>query len=332
MHLQQRIDLLERLGQHILLADLSWQKAKEKASEQNGWFTPEFVELASVNIANEFLVRDKIEKWLNQINIPSENRRMKNIGIVMAGNIPLVGFHDFLCTFLSGHRQTIKLSSKDNILLKHLVEQTILWNNSVGDVVSFSDMLKGCDAYIATGNNNSARYFEYYLGRYPNIIRRNRTSIAIVNSDETPEDLKKLAEDVYLYFGLGCRNVTKVYVPERYDFRPMLNAFKKYDHLSDHNKYKNNYDYQLAIHLINKKYYMTNGSIILSENKSLFSPISQLNYEYYNKEEALNRSLQNNNDIQSIVGKNHMAFGNAQKPFLSDFADGVNTLQFLLGL
>ena len=159
------------------------------------------------------------------------------------------------------------------------------WNEEVNDLISFSEMLKGCDAYIATGSNNSAGYFEYYFGKYPHIIRRNRTSVAILTGNETNEELEKLADDVYLYFGLGCRNVTKLYVPEGYDFIPLLTAFKKYNYLADHHKYKNNYDYNLAIHLLNKKFYMSNESLLLVEDASLFSPISQLNYEFYTDQE-----------------------------------------------
>jgi hypothetical protein len=193
-------------------------------------------------------------------------------------------------------------------------------------------MLKGCDAYITTGSNNSSRYFEYYFGKYPHIIRRNRTSVAILQGDESSEDLEKLADDVYLYFGLGCRNVTKLFVPENYDFIPLLTAFKKYNYLADHQKYKNNYDYNLAILLLNKKFYMSNESILLAENISLFSPISQLNYEYYSNLNELETILTGNQDLQCLVGKNYLPFGNAQSPSIDDFADGINTLKFLSGL
>ncbi len=195
----------------------------------------------------------------------------------------------------------------------------------------FSEMLKGCDAYIATGSNNSARYFDYYFSKYPHIIRRNRTSVAILSGNENKEDLEKLADDVYQYFGLGCRNVTKIYVPEQYDFIPLLEAFKKYNHLIEHHKYKNNYDYQLALLILNKKFYMTNGSIILYEDAQIFSPISQLNYEYYSSAEELAGRLQQHEDVQCVVARNVIPFGQAQQPGLTDYADGVDTLQFLLG-
>ena len=205
----------------------------------------------------------------------------------------------------------------------------IEWDKEVKELVQFSEMLKGCDAYIATGSNNSSRYFEYYFGKYPHIIRRNRTSVAILTGEETNEELEKLADDVYQYFGLGCRNVTKIYVPEKYDFIPLLAAFKKYNHLADHHKYKNNYDYNLALHLLNKKYYMTNGSILLVEEPSVFSPISQLNYEFYVNKKELVASLKTAPELQCIIGREFIPFGRGQHPGLADYADGVNTLEFL---
>jgi len=332
MNLQQRIVLLNRLGDYILENNDNWQSTKEKAGFQNPWFTPEFIDLATRNIAQTFLQKDHLTAWARQYKIPDENAAPKNVGIVMAGNIPLVGFHDFLCAFITGHRQTIKASSKDDVLIKHLVQQLYDWEEGTRQLVAFADMLKGCDAYIATGSNNSARYFEYYFSKYPHIIRRNRTSVAVLTGEETPEELSKLADDVYLYFGLGCRNVTKLFVPEQYDFIPLLTAFKKYDYLSDHHKYRNNYDYILAIMLLNKQYYMTNQSILLNENKELFSPISQLNFEYYTNAGQVNESLTNNPDVQCVVGKNHLAFGKAQQPALTDYADGIDVMKFLLEL
>ncbi len=329
MDLAQRIDLLAELGKYMVSGNDSWQAAKQKASEENTWFQPEFIELAVNNIAAGFLQKKKLEAWTGQYQLPDENREPKNTGIVMAGNIPLVGFHDFLCAFISGHRQTVKPSSKDGTLIRHLVEQLYAFDIAVQDHVSFADMLKGCDAYIATGSNNSARYFEYYFGKYPHIIRRNRTSAAILNGSESKQELEKLADDVYLYFGLGCRNVTKLYVPENYDFVHLLDAFNKYRYLADSNKYRNNYDYQLALHMLNKKYYMTNGSVILSENNACFSPISVLHYEYYKYHETVLDTLAGNPDIQCIIGQNHLPFGRAQQPGLTDYADGVDTLQFL---
>jgi hypothetical protein len=193
-------------------------------------------------------------------------------------------------------------------------------------------MLKGCDVYIATGSNNSARYFEQYFAKYPSIIRRNRTSVAILTGKESTADLDKLSDDVHLYFGLGCRNVTKIFVPKEYDFVPLLRSFDKYNYFRDHNKYKNNYDYQLSIALMNNIYYMTNESTLLIESEEIFSAISQLNYSFYEDDEKVKATLSENADVQCIIGTGNIAFGQAQQPGLFDYADGVDTMQFLLTL
>jgi hypothetical protein len=310
-----------------------WEQTKNKAGKENNWFIPEFIELATGNIARSFLEKNILEKWVAGYQLPSTNPHPKKVGIIMAGNIPLVGFHDFLSVFIAGHISLIKPSSKDDILIRHLVEKMAEWNKEIKSLAEFTaGMLKNCDAYIATGSNNSAGYFEYYFKRYPHIIRRNRTSVAVLTGEENKEDLEKLADDVYLYFGLGCRNVTKIYVPVNYDFIPFLTAFEKYNHLSAYHKYKNNYDYNLAIHILNKKVYMSNASILLAEESSPFSPISQLNYEFYTHEDELINSLRDNSAIQCIIGKKFIPFGQAQYPAINDYADGADTIQFLARL
>jgi len=330
MKLQNRIEILLRLGKYMKENNPEWQDIKLKASVANGWFISQFIELAVNNIVDYFLEENRLRTWINHYHI-DDNITPKNIGIVMAGNIPLVGFHDFLCVFVSGNMQTIKLSSKDDILLKHLVQKMYTWDTTMQDYVSFAVMLKGCDAYIATGSNNSAVYFDYYFSKYPSIIRRNRTSVAILKGDESKEELEKLADDIHVYFGLGCRNVTKIFVPREYDFVPLLQSFRDYKFFADHHKYKNNYDYNLSIMIMNNRFYMTSESILLSENDSVFSPISQLNYGFYDDLETLESSLKDNNDIQCIVGK-EIDFGKAQTPLLMDYADGIDTMQFLLTL
>ena len=311
--------------------DEEWQNIKTKASFHNGWFINEFIDLAVTNICSEFLEKEKLENWAAHYHL-DDNVGGRNIGIVMAGNIPLVGFHDFLCVFISGHRQTIKLSSKDDILLKHLVDKLLTWEPGLQKYIRFAELLKGCDAYIATGSNNSARYFQQYFSKYPNIIRRNRTAVAILSGNETPSDLELLADDVHQYFGLGCRNATRLFVPTGYDFVPLLRAFDKYKYFEDHHKYKNNYDYQLSIALLNNIFYMTNGSILLLENDAIFSAISQLNYSFYEDEKMVVNMLNNNDDVQCICGPYGIAFGQAQNPSLMEYADGVDTMQFLLTL
>ncbi len=330
MKLQNRIEILVKLKKYIQENGTDWQETKQKASVANGWFTPEFIDLSVNNIVHYFLDENKLQAWINHYHI-DDNITAKNVGIVMAGNIPLVGFHDFLSAFITGHTQTIKLSGKDDILLKHLVQQMYHWEVTMQNYVSFAPMLKGCDAYIATGSNNSAVYFDYYFSKYPSIIRRNRTSVAILKGTESKNELENLSDDIHAYFGLGCRNVTKIYVPEEYDFVPLLQSFHAYKYFADHNKYRNNYDYNLSLHIMNNKFYMTNEATLVVENESLFSAISQLNYSIYNDEEKLVQELKGSPDVQCIAGLD-MPFGKTQTPGLMDYADGVDTVQFLLSL
>jgi hypothetical protein len=330
MKLQKRIDLLVQLGNYIKQNGEEWQAAKHTASVQNGWFTPEFIDLAANNIVEQFLQEDKLRAWAAQYHL-NDNIAPKNVGIVMAGNIPLVGFHDFLCVFICGHKQTIKLSSKDNVLLKHLIQKLYTWDEKLDDHISFAEILKGCDAYIATGSNNTARYFDYYFSKYPSIIRHNRTSVAVLKGNETTAELEKLSDDIHVYFGLGCRNVTKIFVPEGYDFVPLLGSFHRYKYFADHHKYKNNYDYNLTIQLMNNRFYMTNESTLLVKSNDNFSPISQLNYDFYPEINPLLESLKNSSEIQCVAGI-QIPFGQAQYPSLTDYADGIDTVEFLLTL
>ncbi len=331
MNLQNRIELLQKLKKYLEQNGTEWQAVKTKATAHNGWFIPEFIDLAIENICNAFLAKGKLQSWANHYHL-DDNITGQNIGLVMAGNIPLVGFNDFLCVFVSGHRQIIKLSGKDDVLLNHLIQKLYSWHTSVQNYITIAPILKGCDAYIATGSNSSARYFEQYFAKYPSIIRRNRTSVGILSGKETKEELSRLADDVHLYFGLGCRNVTKIFVPKEYDFVPLLRAFDKYKYFADHHKYKNNYDYQLSIALMNNIYYMTNESTLLIENEAVFSAISQLNYSFYEAVENIPKVLDKNEAIQCIVGQGNTPFGLAQQPSLFDYADGVDTMQFLLTL
>jgi len=331
MNLQQRIDLLQKLEQYFEANDSEWQDVKTRASVQNAWFIPQFIDKAVQNIRTCYLGANKLKQWAAHYHL-DDHIGGKNVGLVMAGNIPLVGFHDFLSVFISGHRQTIKLSSKDDVLLKHIVAKMTEWEPAVKDRVSFAELLKGCDAYIATGSNNSARYFEQYFSKYPNIIRRNRSSVAVLDGKETTGQLEKLADDIHLYFGLGCRNVTLIYVPRDYDFVPLLTAFHRYLFFADHHKYKNNYDYQLSLALLNNIYYMTNEATLLIERDAIFSAIAQLHYSYYDDPATVINALKENPDVQCIIGNDGIPFGAAQEPGLMDYADGVDTMEFLLSL
>jgi hypothetical protein len=357
MKVDQRIDLLVQLGEYCVSAAPALSAAKRQAQAVNGWFTPEFIDLALHGIATEFLQKDKLRAWAEKyrltdepVRAPDKAAHPRTVGIVMAGNIPLVGFHDFLCGFISGHRQLIKPSGRDEALIRHLAEWLGAASPAAAERIGFAERLNGCDAYIATGSNNSARYFEYYFGKYPHLIRRNRTSVALLTGQETTRELERLADDVYQYFGLGCRNVTQLYVPNHYDFLPLLEAFRKYDYLADLARYKNNYDYQLTLLILNKNLYLSNQSILLTENPSPFSPISVLHYAYYRPGETIPTLSGHHPDIQCIVGQGQASplpgpgnpagpvlasgraqvpFGQAQSPGLTDYADGVDTLQFL---
>ena len=323
---------MKELGKYLSANGSEWQQAAEKAERENGWFTQEFILLAVNNIVEHYLDAGKLEAFAAACQVPAEQPAPRRVGLVAAGNIPLVGFHDWLCIFLSGHHTVIKPSSKDNILIGHLLAKLAQWAPEAALLTQQAEMLKGCDAYIATGSNNSARYFDYYFGKYPHIIRRNRTSVAILDGSETAAEREALADDVHQYFGLGCRNVTKIFVPAGYDFVPLLNSFRKYGYFSDHNKYRNNYDYQLALLMLNNKYYMTNESLLLVEADAVFSPVSQLNYGFYHSRAETLATLTENNDIQCVVGSGLLPFGQAQRPSLTDFADGADTMKFLRDL
>ena len=331
MKLQERIDLMHRLGIYLKNNEPEWQAVKQQAYYKNGWFTPEFVDLAADKIADNFLDKKRLEEWAAHYHI-DDNISPRNVGIVMAGNIPLVGFHDFLAVFLAGHQQTIKLSSKDDVLLKFMVQKMYEWEITVQNDISFAENLKGCDAYIATGSNNSARYFEQYFSKYPSIIRRNRTSAAILTGHENAEELARLSDDIHQYFGLGCRNVSKLFVPRGYDFVPLIRSFDSYSYFGDHHKYKNNFDYQLSLILLNNIYYMTNGATLLTENESLFSPISQVFFEYYDDAEKITEQLSMSADLQCLADGKKTPFGQVQNPGLFDYADGVDVMEFLLTL
>lgn len=333
MTLQKRIEILVQLGRYMQEDGEEWQNIKQKAFLHNGWFLPEFIDLSVNNIVRYFLQPEALRDWVSQYpGLEQDPASPRLVGIVMAGNIPLVGFHDFLCVFISGHRCLIKPSSKDEVLIKHLVGKIIEWAPALEESIAFAELLKNCDAYIATGGNSTAGHFEYYFGRFPHIIRRNRTSVAVITGTESKEELEQLADDIYLYFGMGCRNITKIYVPQDYDFETLINIFKKYDYLADHHKYKNNYDYNLALHILNNKFYMSNAGLLLVEEKSLFSPVSQLNYEVYENINLVKDELSLSNDVQCIVGKGFISFGRAQHPSLTDYADGVDTMQWLTTL
>ncbi len=313
--------------------------AAKQAQIENPWFLQENICHALLSLA-ERLTHEKLEKWLKPyMRKIADNDQPQTIAIVMAGNIPLVGFHDFLSVLITGHRLIAKLSSQDAVLLPAIIEVLIANHPEWKDYTSITRQpLSSFDAIIATGNNNSSRYFEYYFGKYPNIIRKNRNSIAIITGEETNEDLYALADDVLLYFGLGCRSVSKLYIPVGYDLKQFINNLGKFEYYRYHHKYRNNYDYFKSIYIINKIPFIDTGDIILTENNSVSSPVSVIFYEYYEDLRTLSKQIGDmDSQLQNIVChkriKSHWILpGTAQHPELWDYADRIDTIDFLLNL
>ena len=330
MNLQARIKGFVALGHQLSDPNNTLlNEAKLEAYRQNAWFLPEFIDQAILQIREQFLQQTALEAWTASYPSISNEATNLKVGIVMAGNIPLVGFHDLLSTLIAGHTAIVKRSSKDQVLMDFIIKSLIHIDPKFEAQILVQEQLKNCDAYIATGGNTAGNYFEYYFGKFPHIIRKNKTSIAILDGSETLSELAALADDCMLYYGMGCRNVTQIWVPEGYDFIPFLNALKKYNYLLDQHKYKHNYDYQLALLMMGKKLYMDSGGVLMSENPSPFAAISQIHYQQY-KLGAMPKL--NMDEIQCVVGKNQLPFGSLQKPLLAQYADGVDSLAFLSGL
>jgi len=330
MNLQARIEHFFTLGdQYLNIGNSQLEAVKIKAFEQNSWFLPHFIDHALTQINTQYLSIGPLTTWSSNYPNMAFNLTGKKVGIVMAGNIPLVGFHDLLSTLIAGHTAVLKLSSKDKPLMEYVIDSLQKIDPIYNELIMVQDQLKNCDAYIATGSNNTGRYFEQYFGKYPNIIRKNKTSIAILDGREKEQALQLLADDMMLYFGMGCRNVTQIWVPLAYDFIPLINALKKYSYLGAEHKYKHNYDYQLALLMLNRQFYMDAGGILLSENPSPFAAISQIHYQFYNPAALPTIDAA---EVQCIVGKTGVPFGSPQTPNLMQYADGVDTLEFLSNL
>lgn len=293
----------------------------------NGWFTKENVRKSLLNLGQQ-LTEEKLTDWTAKYTYASNPKR---IGIIMAGNIPLVGFHDFLCVLCAGHKAICKLSSNDKTLLPALASHLIEFAPGLKDRIEFSAGKIGeMDGVIATGSDNSIKYFEQYFGKYPHIFRKNRTSVAILDGTETPEELRNLGEDLFAYFGLGCRNVSHLFVPESFELNRFFEAIVDYGDIIHNNKYGNNYDYQRAVYLMNQIPLLDNNFVLLRESTDLFSPLAMLHYERYSDIKDVTERLElEKENIQVVVGKGHEAFGSAQCPSLSDYADGIDVMLWL---
>ena len=335
MTLQNRINAFVKLGNYLQQGSPELNQKIETSINNNAWFTQNSVS-AMIDGILIMLNKTKLEEWLARYEW--QEQLPKRIGVIMAGNIPLVGFHDFLSVLLTGNTFVGKLSSQDAHLIPHFADKLIEFDNGFENNISFVERISDIDAIIATGSDNSARYFDYYFSKYPNIIRKNRTSIAILNGQESNENLKQLGNDIFEYHGLGCRNVAKLYVPEGYNFNQFFESIECFSEVGNHNKYRNNYDYNKSIYLVNGVKHLDNGFLLVTENKQLVSPISVLYYETYSSLESLNELLDLNKDkLQCVVSQadvqlENIAFGKSQKPEVWDYADNVDTIKFLLSL
>ncbi|OEK00614.1 acyl-CoA reductase [Roseivirga sp. 4D4] len=336
MTIQDRKEGLSALGK--------WLKTIEKdeldqlilmAGNENSWFTPDSIRSA-FKAWSQVLSPEKIERWTADYTLSPTTP--KRIGLIMAGNIPLVGLHDLLTVLVSGNEAHIKYSSQDRALMSEVVNQLKVINPNFGDQIKVIERLNDVDAIIATGSDNSARYFKHYFSKYPHIIRQNRVSVGIVNGNETEEELSKIGRDAFQYFGLGCRNVSKVFVPKGFELPKLIKSLEAFGPILDHHKYRNNYDYNKSIYLVNGENHLDSGFFLMRESEDLVSPISVIYYEPYESLAALDLKLSASREkIQCMVSKGawyegSLDFGTAQSPELWDYADGVDTLEFLSSL
>ncbi len=311
----------------------------QNTEKSNPWFTCENIRLALQAIVGS-LSRLNIEQWSGKyMDDLREEKSPLKVGVVMAGNIPLVGFFDLFYVLMSGNIFLGKLSAQDNKLIPLLCEILDHIENGFKDLIEFTEgKLSGFDAVIATGSDNTSRYFDYYFGKYPNIIRQNRNSVAVLSGQESGEEISLLGTDIFSYFGLGCRNVSKLYVPRSFSFDAFFEAIADFKHVINNHKYQNNYDYYKSIYLLNKEKFRDNGFVMLKESAGISSPVSTINFEYYDDLEALKKHLEENNDkIQCIVSDTSVIhestpFGNTQYPQLWDYADDVDTMKFLINI
>lgn len=338
MLLQDRIEAFSKLNEYLtqVIEDKESQEIIERAINHSNWFTPANVKKSIEGIIH-LTEKDALINWTSKYHI-SEKPTGRKVGIVMAGNIPMVGFHDLLSVVISGNTALIKPATDDKFLMLHLVNKLYELEPKMKTLIEVSERLNAAEAMIATGSNNSSRYFEHYFAKMPNIIRKNRNSVGVLTGNETEEEILKLGGDIFDYFGLGCRNVSKLYVPEGYVFNKFYETLEKFDFVFAHHKYKNNYDYNKSVYLINMVPHLDNGFLILKEDTAMISPISVLFYEQYKNDAELTLKLGANAEkIQCIVGtrddlQEMIPFGQAQIPSLFDYADGVDMLEFLTSL
>ena len=328
-----RLAAFAALGQRLAtLTEDELTDLAARARNRNGWFDLPNVRAAIAGIAH-LLAEPQLSQWAGRY--PAEPTEPRQVGVVMAGNIPLVGFHDLLCVLVSGHTLLAKPSKEDTVLMLWIAKELTEIEPAFTERIQFVERLNAADAFIATGSDNTARYFEYYFRNKPHLIRRNRTSLGILTGRETAEELAQLGPDIFQYYGLCCRNVSKLYVPEGYDFVPLLDALQPYHRVLDHHKYQNNYDYNKSILLVNAVPHYDNGFLLLTEREAVVSPISVVHYSTYTQEIDLLDQLTNvaaqTQCLVSAGGRypGSFTFGRAQTPGVADYADGIDTMEFL---
>jgi hypothetical protein len=341
-NLTKRIENLVKLGE-VLRNDSGLDEVIAKAAMHNPWFKEDFSRNAIQAISDRMLTASKLYEWLSKYDIGDDSETDKTVGIIMAGNLPLVGFHDFLCVYILGYKIRIKLSGKDEVLFPYIVSKLSEIDASLPSRLVIAERLEGYDAVIATGSNNSHRYFEYYFRNVPKILRKNRNSVAVLDGNETADELHGLADDIFMYFGFGCRNVSKIYVPEGYDVRVLFPYFDRYKWMHQHTKYMNNYDYNRTLLLMNSTQHLADEIITLQENTAISSPVAVVYYETYNNLDVVKVNLaERRENIQCIVMsgsmmqktgmENSVKLGQTQQPELWDYADAVDTINFLISL
>ncbi len=322
---------LEELNQQFYY---EFDELISKQKSLNGWFDRKNV-LNAVDAVGDMLTKENLYEWVNSYSIEPKE---KIVGVIMAGNIPMVGFHDFLSILITGNKVKAKLSSDDNTLLRKVAEILIEIESNFSNKIEFVDRLENLDAVIATGSNNTSRYFKQYFGKYPHIIRKNRNAVAVIHKNDNKEDIEKLGKDVFTYYGLGCRNVSKLYLPKGYKLDAIFEGFYHYKEVIDNSKYANNYDYNKAVYLLGNHQLLDNNFLLLKEDTALTSPVGVLHYEFYNDINVLRDHLKEiKGDLQCIVSTKNtpidtLGFGQAQTPELYDYADGVDTIKFILSL
>tara|TARA_B100000963_G_scaffold361435_1_gene396847 strand:+ start:137757 stop:138782 length:1026 start_codon:yes stop_codon:yes gene_type:complete len=338
--LDQRVEAFDKLSSFLCRIDknkieyIKFFKIIKKSNDLNKWFTEENI-LSAIKIWGKSLTKKNLSKWLTNYNLI--NTKVKRIGLILAGNIPLVGFHDILCVLLTGNKAVVKCSSKDHLLLPYICKKLVEFDLIFKNKFVFKDKIKNFDALIATGNNTSTKYFDFYFSKYPKIIRKHRNGIAILTGNESSNSLNELAKDIFLYFGLGCRSVSKIYIPINYSFDKLIDAIKKYSKLKYLEKYSNNYNYNKAIYLMNNTKFKDLDFFILKEDFNIFSPVGTLHYEYYDDINTLRMKLNLEKDkIQCITSNSKkiggLKLGRAQSPNLWDYPDDIDTLSFLINL